>query len=959
MHAVQRAKALMSGLDFSAFFHAIHGIPPLPWQARLATVLDEQHGWPDLIDLPTASGKTACIDIAIFHLARSAVRGEPWLAARRIAFVVDRRIIVDAAFERAGRIKKALEESKEPAIVAVAEALRRLGGEKPLDCQKLRGGMPRERGFALHPAQPMVITSTIDQIGSRLLFRGYGLSPYAQPVHAGLLGHDTLILLDEAHLAVPFKQTVAAIRREQSRAMRQLAPVRPVTLVSLSATPGPYTERFQLGADDLAHPLIAQRRAAPKPARLVEITGSEADRLKVLLRETLATYNETDGPAPAIAVIVNRVRTARELFAKLNADPRRDFDLKLVTGRSRPLDRDRLAKWLMARAQSGRKPYPDDKGLIVVATQALEVGADLDFHGLVTECASLDALRQRFGRLDRLGNFKKARATIMFSNDTPDDDPIYGRALRRTWQWLQNVGQNLNGSITVDFSIASIERLLQSADVAAMLAEPRDMLQLTPSHVELLCQTSPRPSQDPDIGALLHGFQSGEAEVQIVWRADIPASRHRQQWMLDSDKAELANSLLTIIPPNSLEAISLPLQTLRGWLGGGSAMADLSDMEGTRSDKEDGKTDKNAVVREVLHQTSKGWKVASAHELRPGDIVVVPAVYGGCDEFGFSPGSDSEVTDLYEEARKELLRESIVILTPAKLRKYVADERADDVVKSAWATLSNSYDAGQSDANALLQELIAALGPTSAATLGLAAYCFSELLLSSKNELSALILRTDQIGSDDLSDENLSSSYTVPVLLDAHNVGVGKRAHALAGNVGLDDHFQKSLGRSGDTHDLGKADPRFQRLLRAGNHTALPGQLLAKGLRRVRPVRPQPAERHEAYSVALLKRYPSLLKDAPDPDLALYLAGVHHGRGRPLMPNRPDEGTRFDFAYCDQQLQFDGAPHLGDLGSGWASLFWRQNEHYGSWGVAYLEALLRLADQLQSSDEVKQARNNG
>ena len=59
----------MNASIFPRFFSELHeGRKPFPWQTML---LDQVlcSGWPDLIDLPTAHGKTACIDIAVFALA--------------------------------------------------------------------------------------------------------------------------------------------------------------------------------------------------------------------------------------------------------------------------------------------------------------------------------------------------------------------------------------------------------------------------------------------------------------------------------------------------------------------------------------------------------------------------------------------------------------------------------------------------------------------------------------------------------------------------------------------------------------------------------------------------------------------------------------------------------------------------------------------------------------------------
>ena len=68
--------------DFAAFY-AIHVHDPFPWQQELVEQLTSNNRWPEVLDLPTCSGKTA---------------GElPAGAALRIVLVVDRRLVVDDA----------------------------------------------------------------------------------------------------------------------------------------------------------------------------------------------------------------------------------------------------------------------------------------------------------------------------------------------------------------------------------------------------------------------------------------------------------------------------------------------------------------------------------------------------------------------------------------------------------------------------------------------------------------------------------------------------------------------------------------------------------------------------------------------------------------------------------------------------------------------------------------------
>ena len=113
------------------------------------------------------------------------------------------------------------------------------------------------------------------------------------------------------------------------------------------------------------------------------------------------------------------------------------MDVELLTGRMRPLDRDDVLQSLRPRIATGRNREGVDRKLIVVGTQCIEAGADFDFDALVTEAASLDVLQQRFGRLDRLGTYRKAEGVIV-RDTSAKDDPIDGEALTNTANWLNS-----------------------------------------------------------------------------------------------------------------------------------------------------------------------------------------------------------------------------------------------------------------------------------------------------------------------------------------------------------------------------------------------------------------------------------------------------------------------------------------------------------------------------------------
>src|SRR5207245_7381806 len=113
-----------------------------------------------------------------------------------------------------------------------------------------------------------------------------------------------------------------------------------------------------------------------------------------------------------VGIVVNRVASARKIFDTLRQA--HQAEAVLLTGSVRPFDRDRLLeKWLEKMRAGRNRAINAAEKLFVVATQTVEVGANLDFDALVTEAASLDALRQRFGRLDRLVVLKSTQAVIV------------------------------------------------------------------------------------------------------------------------------------------------------------------------------------------------------------------------------------------------------------------------------------------------------------------------------------------------------------------------------------------------------------------------------------------------------------------------------------------------------------------------------------------------------------------
>jgi CRISPR-associated endonuclease/helicase Cas3 len=313
-------------LSFEVAFEALTGWPPFKWQRRL---YDRFVGGevPDALDLPTGLGKTSVMEIWL--LARAENPSLP----RRLVYVVDRRAVVDQATELAEQIRRSLAGNAVLGPVVKALGL----GEKELPVSTLRGQFADNRRWLESPAAPAVIVGTIDMIGSRLLFEGYGVSRRMRPVHAALLGADVLLALDEAHLAPPFE---ALARRIADDSQGRPKPAPAFRLIALSATGRDRqgSSIFRLEPEDAEDAPVAARLSASKRLKLENV---EAGKLVDALASRALSLG--DG-GRRVVVFCNSRRVAQAVENKLASERRAEPRTALLVGGRRGRERDDLKK---------------------------------------------------------------------------------------------------------------------------------------------------------------------------------------------------------------------------------------------------------------------------------------------------------------------------------------------------------------------------------------------------------------------------------------------------------------------------------------------------------------------------------------------------------------------------------------------------------------------------------------
>jgi CRISPR-associated endonuclease/helicase Cas3 len=403
-------------ISFDEAFHCLTEHLPFPWQEELYRRF-LQGEFPSPCNLPTGLGKTSILAVWLLALVE-----EPRRVPRRLVYVVNRRTVVDQATDEAVKLRKRLEQL--PGIQNVLRGLVAFKSDKsdvPLAISTLRGQFADNGEWLDDPARPAIIVGTVDMIGSRLLFSGYRCGFKTKPTHAALLGRDSLIVHDEAHLEPAFQSLLESISSQQRHDDPRRIRVLELTATSrgngeAAGDPNGNGESFTLTDADKQHEEVRKRIFARKGIRFHDEIEDEKRTADAVAEQALSHRDSGE----KVLVFLRTVDAVEKVVARLAKEKMRVASL---TGTLRGLERDVLtgvrpaepeselskiagifARFLPLSKDEPSRIAPTEGTVYLVCTAAGEVGVNISADHLVCDLTPFDSMAQRFGRVNRFGD---------------------------------------------------------------------------------------------------------------------------------------------------------------------------------------------------------------------------------------------------------------------------------------------------------------------------------------------------------------------------------------------------------------------------------------------------------------------------------------------------------------------------------------------------------------------------
>lgn len=791
----------------------------------------------------------------------------------------------------------------EQVAAEITAALQRLGGPAAqVPVIALMGGLDAA-DWQTRPESEAALVGTQDMLLSRALNRGYGASRARWPMEFGLLNHDCLWVMDEVQLMDVGLATSAQLQafREDDAAKA----IRPCKTWWMSATLQPdWLARSPdtttlMAALPAASRVPADQRQGPlweqvhKPVHLE--AGTQPKQVAALAQaQHLALQHGRQGPT---LVVLNQVKRAVEVYDELNklrakGQPLHGTDLHLVHSRFRPADR---AGWREAFLNRAACAPGTDR--IIVATQVVEAGVDMSAALLITDLAPWPSLVQRFGRAARWGG----SAQVLVLDSAAADDKA---AAPYTAAELQAARQALG--LLTDVSPRELEAFEEDHSELLPALYPYQPAQLLlRQELDDLFDTAPDLSgTDIDISRFIRSGE--ERDVQVFWR-ELPAK---------------------VMPEPAIRAgrdelCAVPFVAARDWL----------------CDKERLKPGRRAWVWDWLDGQ---WRPLTRRDIYPGQTILAAADVGGYDPLRGWDG----------KAAAALMAPLLAAAQAAASAADLADSTESDESLSAtaaWQTVAfHGHQVGQR-----ARELAAAMAPP-------------------LMDLFDLVGRWHDVGkvhpafqgslrAHDFGDEiaKAPADQWQPVARLYRMPDGDRRAgfrHELASTLALfallrrcrPDHpallgpWRELLSRIGQGNAMPEAD------------TALPEAALGPLEREVLAL--------DAHAFDLLlylvcshhgkvrMSWQASPADQSSQDTALRIRGVRSGDVLPGFTLAAADGSRHPMPAVELVLAAASVGLNPHTGSGWTERVLGLLQRHGPFTLAWLEALMRAADQRASSD---------
>ena len=881
----------MYDATFETRFKALTGQRPFPWQINLYEDWFVKGEFPRSCNLPTGLGKTSVVAIWLI-----ALMDHPHKMPRRLVYVVNRRTVVDQTTDEVERLRQ-----------NVAKLGNVPAHTQQLVISTLRGQFADNREWSADPSRPAVICGTVDMIGSRLLFSGYGVGFKTKPLHAGFLGQDALLVHDEAHLEPAFQDLIVAIEREQSERERsEQMPWPKLRVMELTATSrGDEKTEKRLGlTDEEKNPpevvpdspiepihYVWRRQKAKKALRL---HGNDNDSKLADEIARLALEHKDSGRS--VLVFLRMIEDVEKVANKLPKEL-----TERLTGTLRGLERDALVKKtvfqrFLPKSNRSDEITPAPGTVYLVCTSAGEVGVNISADHMVCDLSTFESMTQRLGRVNRFGDRDDTRIDIVppkqFGKEDKNGKLIVDELDRRRQKTLELLKQ-LNG----DASPGALGKL-EPNDCLAAFAPPPAILPVTDILFDAWALTTispplvrtPLPGRPP-VEPYLHGISNWQPpETYVAWREEVEVirgdllNRYEPEDLLE-DYPLKPHELLRDRSDRvfkHLEKISAQYPEAPVWI------VDLRD---------------RVVImrfRDLIERNKSFISYAT---------VLLPPFVGGLNSAGMLD-SDKALKKTADE--EEEVREAKGV--QEGVQYDVADEwylNGKRMRKRLWG--NDSIPDGM-----MLER---------------------EIRIESLDDEDAEPIKVWRwfVKRPDTANARGRDAY----LLEPHLSEVGYCASSIVRRLELPNDLAQAVVLAASCHDLGKRRERWQRGL--GND-GYPKEVYAKSgppLRRCEFVKDY--YRHEFGSALDLidtehLRNAQFIKLSPDmQELTLHLIASHHGRARPHFPA--------DEAFDPER---DGKAAAA-LAAETLRRFARLQRKYGRWGLAYFESLVRAADYAASA----------